>query len=106
MCCVGSWDEKSCSGMVDELRTYRTDILALYRQLINHLRYSPVFYHGRPFPLIKNRLHDYETEGTAFYAAFDGTKMIGMMISEPVDIPMFDRRGYARKNRDHITVKE
>ena len=72
-----------------ELVNYRNDIIELYRDLINHLRVSPVFYHCKYFLPIENRFDDFYAEGLRLFAAFDGDKLIGMIASEPVDIAMF-----------------
>lgn len=66
-----------------DLQHYRTDIMAHYRHLINHLRMSPVFYHCRYFLPLEDRFDDFLKDDMRIFAAFHGEKLIGMIDSEP-----------------------
>jgi len=68
-----------------ELINHKVEIIELYRGLINHLRVSPIFYHGRNFLPVEKRLDDFLKENTRIFAVFDGNRLIGMIDSEPVD---------------------
>lgn len=72
-----------------ELLHYKPAIIALYHDLINHLRVSPVFYHCRNFLPVDNRFHDFLSPDLRLFAAFDGERLVGMIDSEPVDIPLY-----------------
>jgi GNAT superfamily N-acetyltransferase len=65
---------------------YRTDVLELYRELINHLRLSPVFYHCNDFLPIEERFEDFLSEDMRIFAVFEESQLIGMIDSEPTDI--------------------
>ena len=66
-----------------ELKFYRSEIMELYRGLINHLRTSPVFYHCRYFLPLEDRFDDFLTDDMRIFAAFDENKLIGIIDSEP-----------------------
>ena len=88
-------ESQSADGLIyrevpkDELSRYKSDIVGLYRELVNHLRVSPVFYHCRYFLPLENRFDDFLSEKLRLFAAFDGNDLVGMIDSEPVDIAMF-----------------
>lgn len=65
---------------------YRTDVIELYRNLINHLRVSPVFYHCKGFLPIEDRFEDFLSEDMRIFAAFHNNQLVGMIDSEPTDI--------------------
>jgi GNAT superfamily N-acetyltransferase len=69
-----------------ELINHKHEIIELYRGLINHLRVSPVFYHGRNFLPIEKRFDDFLKEDMRIFAVFDGNRLVGMIDSEPIDI--------------------
>lgn len=71
-----------------ELVNYKSDIVELYRDLVNHLRVSPVFHHCRHFLPLEARFDDFLSENLRLFAAFDGDYFIGMIDSEPVDIAL------------------
>lgn len=73
----------------DQLLRRKSDIRALYQDLVNHLRVSPVFYHCRDFLPLENRFDDFLSENLRIFAAFEGDTLIGMINSEPVDMAMF-----------------
>jgi GNAT superfamily N-acetyltransferase len=73
----------------NELLNYKSDIIVLYRDLINHLRISPVFYHCKGFLPLENRVNDFFSDNLRLFAAFDEDILIGMINSEAVDIEMF-----------------
>ena len=62
-----------------ELLNYRADVVELYRDLINHLRNSPIFYHCKYFLPIENRFADFLSDNMRVFAVFDGNKLIGMV---------------------------
>lgn len=64
---------------------YRLDIIEFYRDLINHLRVSPVFYPCNEFLPIENRFNDFLTDSIRVFAAFECDRLIGMVCSEPPD---------------------
>jgi GNAT superfamily N-acetyltransferase len=68
-----------------ELINYKGEIIELYRGLINHLRGSPIFYHGRNFLPVEKRFDDFLKDDIRIFAVFDGNRLIGMMDAEPVD---------------------
>ena len=72
-----------------ELMDYKSDIVELYRDLVNHLRVSPVFHHCRHFLPLEARLDDFLSENLRLFAAFEGNCLVGMIDSEPVDIVLF-----------------
>ncbi|MGF7144488.1 GNAT superfamily N-acetyltransferase [Anaerotaenia torta] len=78
-----------------ELLKYKSDIIELYRDLVNHLRVSPVFYHCRYFLPVEDRFDDFLSEDLRLFAAFEGDKLVGMIDSEPVDIAMFSNASKA-----------
>lgn len=65
---------------------YRTDVIELYRNLINHLRVSPIFYHCNGFLPIEDRFEDFLSEDMRIFAAFHNNQLVGMIDSEPTDI--------------------
>lgn len=65
---------------------YRTDVIELYRNLINHLRVSPIFYHCNGFLPIEDRFEDFLSEDMRIFAAFYNNELVGMIDSEPTDI--------------------
>lgn len=69
-----------------ELLAYKEEVLNLYRELINHLRQSPVFYHCSYFLPIEKRFDDFISDDMRIFAAFDKDKFIGMIDSEPSDV--------------------
>ena len=71
------------------LVNYREDVIDLYRELVNHLRVSPVFYHCRGFLPLEDRFEDFLSEKLRVFAAFEGKNLIGIIDSEPVDIELF-----------------
>lgn len=74
---------------------YRTDVIELYRSLINHLRFSPVFYHCKGFFPIEDRFEDFLDESMRIFAVFDKEQLIGMIDSEPTDIELAMTDPYA-----------
>jgi len=70
----------------NELFQYRADIIEFYRNLINHLRSSPVFYPCNEFLPIEDRFNDFLSDGMRIFGAFDGAKLIAMVGSEPPDV--------------------
>ena len=73
----------------EELLNYKSDIIDLYRDLVNHLRVSPVFYHCRHFLPLEARFEDFLADNLRLFAAFKDNCLVGMINSEPVDIPLF-----------------
>lgn len=69
-----------------QVMDYRTDVIELYRNLINHLRVSPIFYHCNGFLPIEDRFEDFLSEDMRIFAAFNNSQLIGMIDSEPTDI--------------------
>ena len=65
---------------------YRTDVIELYRNLINHLRVSPIFYHCNGFLPVEDRFEDFLSDDMRIFAAFHNNQLIGMIDSEPTDI--------------------
>jgi GNAT superfamily N-acetyltransferase len=68
-----------------ELINHKQEIIELYGGLINHLRASPVFYHGRNFLPVEKRFDDFLKDNMRIFAVFDGKRLVGMIDSEPVD---------------------
>ncbi|MBP1040350.1 GNAT family N-acetyltransferase [Vagococcus sp. BWB3-3] len=81
-----------------ELLAYQDTIIELYRQLINHLRLSPVFYHCQDFLPIENRFDDFLSDTLKIFAVFDKDKLIGMINAEPVD------NGFAAYDGDAMSM--
>jgi GNAT superfamily N-acetyltransferase len=73
----------------NELANYKSDIVELYRDLVNHLRVSPVFHHCRHLLPLEARFDDFLSENLRLFAAFEGNCLVGMIDSEPVDIALF-----------------
>lgn len=69
----------------DELFTYKTEIIELYRSLINHLRLSPVFYPCKEFLPIENRFDDFLNDSMRIFTVFNGNSLVGMIDAEPCD---------------------
>ncbi|MBN2075199.1 MAG: GNAT family N-acetyltransferase [Dehalococcoidales bacterium] len=69
----------------DELVFHKSEIIELYRGLINHLRVSPVFYHCREYLPVENRFQDFLDDTMRVFALFDGDRLIGMVDAEPVN---------------------
>jgi len=69
----------------NELINHKSEIIDLYRSLINHLRVSPVFYHCRNFLPVENRFDDFLRDDMRIFAVFDGKRLVGMVDSEPMD---------------------
>ncbi|SHJ76559.1 Acetyltransferase (GNAT) family protein [Anaerocolumna jejuensis DSM 15929] len=65
---------------------YRKDVIELYRNLINHLRVSPIFYHCNGFLPIEDRYEDFLSEDMRIFAVFHNNQLVGMIDSEPTDI--------------------
>ena len=70
----------------NELLIYKDDVIELYRNLINHLRASPIFYQCNEFLPIEERFNDFLSDNIRIFAVFDKSKLVGMVISEPSDI--------------------
>ena len=62
-----------------------TDVIELYRNLINHLRINPIFYYCKYFLPIEDRFEDSLSDNIRVFAVFDGSKLIGMVNTEPPD---------------------
>ena len=73
----------------DEHTAYQSEIVELYRDLVNHLRVSPVFYHCKYFLPLEDRFNDFLSENLRLFAAFEDDRLVGMVNSEPVDIALF-----------------
>ena len=71
-----------------DLINYKADIMEMYRDLVNHLRVSPVFYHCSPFLPLEARFNDFLSDNLRLFAAFEGNVLVGMMNAEPVDIAL------------------
>ena len=69
-----------------ELLNHKQNVIEFYRNLINHLRLSPVFYPCHEFLPIEDRFTDFLADDIRVFAAFDGENVIGMVISEASDI--------------------
>ena len=69
-----------------QVLAYQTDVIELYRNLINHLRVSPIFYPCNEFLPIEERYEDFLGEDMRIFAVFDGEQLIGLVDSEPTDI--------------------
>ena len=69
-----------------QILEYRTDVIELYRNLINHLRISPVFYHCNEFLPIEDRFEDLLSEDIRIFAAFHNNQLIGLIGTEQTDI--------------------
>lgn len=67
---------------------YRTDVIELYCNLINHLRVSPIFYPCNEFLPIEDRFHDFLSEDIRIFAAFHNNQLVGMVDVEPSDIEL------------------
>jgi len=65
-----------------ELLDYKRDVIELYRNLINHLRVSPVFYHCKNFLPIEDRFTDFLSDDMRIFTVFDRDKLIGMVSAE------------------------
>ena len=65
---------------------YRADVIELYRNLINHLRFSPIFYHCNEFLPIEDRFEDFLSEDMCIFAVLDNDQLVGMVDAEPTDI--------------------
>jgi GNAT superfamily N-acetyltransferase len=66
-----------------EIISHKGEIIELYRDLINHLRMSPVFYHCRQYLPVEKRFDDFHKDVMRIFALFDGDKLVGMIDSEP-----------------------
>jgi GNAT superfamily N-acetyltransferase len=71
-----------------ELLNYRDDVIEFYRNLINHLRASPIFYPCNEFLPVEERFNDFLSDNIRIFTVFDGIKLVGMVISEPSDIEL------------------
>lgn len=69
-----------------QLVEYKTDIIELYRNLINHLRVSPVFYPCNEFLPIEDRFQEFFSEDIRIFAAFHNNQLIGIIGTEPTDL--------------------
>lgn len=69
-----------------QILEYRTDVIELYRNLINHLRVSPVFYPCNEFLPIEDRFEALLSNDMRIFAAFDNNQLIGMIDAEPTDV--------------------
>ncbi|XMB86070.1 GNAT family N-acetyltransferase [Mycoplasmatota bacterium WC44] len=69
----------------DQLLTHRDDVILLYRELINHLRRSPVFYHCKYFLPIEDRFEDFLSDEMRIFCVFYNDKLVGMIDSEPMN---------------------
>ena len=78
-----------------ELLDYKEDVIGFYRNLINHLRESPIFYPCNEFLPIEERFSDFLANDIRVFAVFDKAKLIGMVISEPSDIAIAANDKYA-----------
>lgn len=67
---------------------YSNDVIELYRNLINHLRVSPIFYPCNEFLPIEDRFKDFLSDDMRIFAAFHDNQLIGMIDSEPTDIEL------------------
>jgi len=69
----------------DQLLNHREEVLSLYRDLINHLRRSPVFYHCKYFLPIEDRFQDFLSNEMRIFTVFHNDKLVGMIDSEPIN---------------------
>jgi GNAT superfamily N-acetyltransferase len=83
-----------------ELINHKFEIIELYRGLINHLRVSPIFYHGRNFLPVEKRFDDFLKDDMRIFAVFDGNRLIGMIDSGPVD------EGFAKDNIEALNMSD
>lgn len=62
----------------EEIIDKKSEILKLYRRLVEHLQHSPVFYPGKEFT---NEIYMQYIlcDATRMFATFDGTKIMGIM---------------------------
>ena len=81
-----------------ELLNHKFDVIELYRNLINHLRVSPVFYNCKYFLPIEDRFEDFLSDNMRVFAVFDGGKLIGMVNAEPPD------KGFAIEDTDAMSL--
>lgn len=72
----------------EELLHYKDEVIEFYRNLINHLRVSPIFYTCDEFLPIEERFHDFLSDTIRVFTIFDKTNLVGMVISEPSDIEL------------------
>ena len=83
-----------------DLLSYRSDVIEMYRNLINHLRVSPVFYHCKYFMPIEDKFMDFISDNIRVFAVFNDGKLIGMVISEPPD------KGFAIEDSDAMSLSD
>jgi hypothetical protein len=81
-----------------DLIKHKQEIIELYRGLINHLLASPVFYHCRNFLPVENRFDDFLKDTMRISAVFEGTTLIGMVDSEPIDC------GFATDDTEALSI--
>ena len=67
------------------LLNYNHEVTELYRDLINHLRVSPVFYHCKYFLPVEDRFEDLLSNNIRVFSVFDGDIFIGMVNAESPD---------------------
>jgi GNAT superfamily N-acetyltransferase len=85
---VNNWQKICDLSVTDDQKTFfpnKDDVVGFYRDLINHLRASPVFYPCNEFLPIDERFNDYLSDDIRVFAVFDKAKLIGMVISESSD---------------------
>lgn len=70
---------------VELIKHYRFDVIEIYRNLINHLRASPIFYPCNEFMPIEDRSDDFLSDNIRVFAVLDGDKLVGMVCAEPPD---------------------
>ena len=80
------------------LMNYKHEVIELYRELINHLRVSPVFYHCKYFMPIENRFEDFLSDNIRVFSVFDGNILIGMVSAEYPD------RGFAIEDSNAMSL--
>ena len=78
-----------------ELLYYKDDVISFYRNLINHLRASPIFYPCSEFLPIEERFNDFLSDNIRIFSVFDQSKLVGMVASEPPDIEIAMENNHA-----------
>lgn len=89
-----------------ELNRYRLELVELYRGLINHLRVSPVFYHGRPFLPVEGCVDAFIQAGARVFAAFEGERIAGFVNAYPPESQLALCNGDARSMGDVFVLPE
>ena len=89
-----------------ELLNFKDDVIEFYRDLINHLRASPIFYPCYEFLPIEERFNDFLSDSIRIFIILDKSKLVGMLISEPSDIEIAQGDDRAMSLSDLFVAKE